>query len=260
MHPQAVDCTHRNGDDFGPLDGGGERIVRKFFQRLGRCVVAGGCALILAGCATSGPTEPYDPYEGFNRKMFGFNKALDEAIFGPVSRGYTAITPEAAREGIFNVFDNLAYLGTALNQFLQGKIERGFEDTGRFIINSTFGLGGLVDFASGIGIPRHEEDFGQTLAVWGLGAGPYLELPFLGPNTFRTLPAIPVDAATDIVTWVNSPLDYALGGVKRVDQRARLDSAIKLRDTTSLDPYVFQREAYRQRRRHLIFDGNPPLE
>ena len=144
--------------------------------------------------------------------------------------------------------------------FLQGKIERGFEDTGRFIINSTFGLGGLVDFASGIGMPRHEEDFGQTLAVWGVGSGPYLELPLFGPNTFRSLPAIPADAATDIVTWVNSPLDYALGGVKRIEQRTRLETAIKLRDTTSLDPYVFQREAYLQRRQHLIFDGNPPLD
>lgn len=218
--------------------------------------------LICTGCASTGNQvrEPHDPYEGFNRSMFAFNKALDQAIFGPISKGYTAVTPAPAREAIFNFFDNLAYLTTAINQFLQGKIEKGFEDTGRFIVNSTFGLGGLVDFASGIEMPRRTEDFAQTLAVWGVGAGPYLELPLFGPNTFRSVPGIPADAVTDVVTWVNSPYNFAMSGVKRVEQRARLEGAIKLRDTTALDPYVFQREAYLQRRRNLIYDGNPPLE
>lgn len=228
----------------------------------GIAIGVAGAALLLSGCASTGNevTEPHDPYEPFNRSMFAFNKTLDDAFFGPIASGYVAVTPEPAREAVFNVFDNLAYLTTMVNQFLQGKVERGFEDAGRFIINSTFGMGGLVDFATGIGIERHEEDFAQTLAVWGMGAGPYLELPFLGPNTFRSLPGIPADSVTDLVTWVASPMDYALTGVKRVDQRARLDSAIKLRDKSSLDPYVFQREAYLQRRRHLIYDGNPPLD
>ncbi len=193
--------------------------------------IAGGiiCAtVLLSGCASTGDgvSETYDPYESFNRSMFSFNKTLDDAFFGPIADGYVAVTPEPAREAVYNVFDNLAYLTTMVNQFLQGKIERGFEDAGRFIINSTFGLGGLVDFATGIGIERNEEDFDQTLAVWGIGAGPYLELPLLGPNTFRSLPGIPADSVTDLVTWVASPLDYALSGVKRVDLRARLDSAI----------------------------------
>jgi len=220
-----------------------------------------GALLALSGCASTSDlaTEPHDPYESFNRSMFAFNKTLDENLFSPISKGYVAVTPEPAREAVFNFFDNLGYLTTVVNQLLQGKIERGFEDAGRFLINSTFGLGGLIDFASGIEIARNQEDFDQTLAVWGVPPGPYLELPLLGPNTFRSLPGIPADAATDLLTWVNSPLDYALGGVERVDQRSRLDSAIKLRDTTSLDPYVFQREAYLQRRRHLVYDGNPPL-
>jgi phospholipid-binding lipoprotein MlaA len=219
-------------------------------------------ALALGGCAGTGGVErePHDPYEGFNRSMFAFNKVLDDAIFGPIADGYVAVTPDPMREAVFNFFDNLAYLTTIINQMLQGKIERGLEDTGRFVINSTFGLGGLVEFASGIDIPRHEEDFGQTLAVWGLGTGPYLELPLLGPNTFRSVPGLAADTATDLLTWFGSPLDYALSGVKRVDQRARLEGAIKLRDKSSLDPYVFQREAYLQRRRHLIYDGNPPIE
>ena len=222
---------------------------------------AGAVLLALSGCAsTDVATEPHDPYESFNRNMFAFNKALDENLFSPIADGYVAITPEPAREAVFNFFDNLGYLTTVVNQLLQGKIETGMADAGRFLINSTFGLGGLIDFASGIEMPRNQEDFDQTLAVWGVSPGPYLELPLLGPNTFRSLPGIPADAATDLLTWVSSPLDYALGGVERVDQRARLDSAIKLRDKSSLDPYVFQREAYLQRRRHLIYDGNPPLD
>lgn len=223
--------------------------------------VVGAAMLALSGCAsTDVAMEPHDPFEPFNRSMFAFNKALDETLFSPIAKGYTAVTPAPARQAVFNFFDNLAYLTTVVNQFLQGKIERGFEDVGRFVINSTFGLGGLIDFASGLEMERNQEDFDQTLAVWGVPTGPYLELPLLGPNTFRSLPGIPADTATDLLTWFGSPLDYALTGVKRVDQRSRLDSAIKLRDTSSLDPYVFQREAYLQRRRHLIYDGNPPLD
>jgi phospholipid-binding lipoprotein MlaA len=185
---------------------------------------------------------------------------LDDAFFRPLSQGYAHVTPGPARAAVYNFFENLSYLTTVVNQLLQGKIERSFEDAGRFVINSTFGLGGLVDFASGINMPRNQEDFGQTLAVWGLDSGSYLELPFLGPNTFRSLPGIAADSATDLLTWMGSPLDYGLSGVKRLDQRNRLDSAISLRDKSSLDPYVFQREAYIQRRRHLIYDGNPPLD
>jgi len=220
------------------------------------------CAIVLGGCASNGGVagETYDPMEGMNRSVFSFNKALDDAILGPISEGYVAVTPEPAREAIFNFFDNLGYLTTALNQFLQGKFERGLEDTGRFVFNSTFGLAGLIDFASGVGYERRDEDFDQTLAVWGLGPGPYLELPLLGPNTVRGLPGLVADALTDIKTWFGSPYDYAATGVNTVETRARLDGAIKLRDRSALDPYVFQREAFMQRRRHLIYDGNPPLD
>ena len=224
--------------------------------------LVGAAVLLLAGCAgTSGPTEPHDPYESFNRSMFSFNKALDDALFAPLAHGYVAVTPPPAREAVFNFFDNLSYLTVVVNQFLQGKIERGFEDAGRFVINSTFGLAGLVDFASGIGIPRNDEDFAQTLAIWGVGAGPYLELPVFGPRTMRGVPGIPADMFTDVLTYAGgSGWDYAFIGLKFIDRRARLDSAIRLRDRSALDPYVFQREAYLQRRRNLIYDGNPPLD
>lgn len=217
----------------------------------------------LSGCATTDglETEPHDPYESFNRSMFAFNKSLDRAILAPLAEGYATITPQPARDAISNAFANAAYLTTAVNQLLQGKIERSMEDAGRFVINSTFGLGGLVDFASAIGMPRHEEDFDQTLAVWGMAPGPYLELPLLGPNTVRGVPGIAADRVTDLMFWLgSSPLDYALTSLKIVDLRDQLSPAIKLRDKSSLDPYVFQREAFLQRRRYLVYDGNPPLE
>jgi len=218
--------------------------------------------LLLNGCAsTGGDIDPNDPYESFNRTMFSFNKGLDETLFAPIASAYAQVTPAPARAAIYHVFDNLAYPTTIVNQFLQGKIERGLEDAGRFLFNSTLGLGGLIDFSSGTGLPRHQEDFSQTLAVWGAPRGAYLELPLLGPTTMRGLPGIPADTVTDILTWVGSDTwDYVMGGVKRVDQRARLDSAIKLRDRSSLDPYIFQREAFLQKRRSLIYDGNPPLD
>ncbi len=218
--------------------------------------------LFLSGCATiEGEPDPNDPFESFNRSMFAFNRGLDQAILAPISSAYVEITPAPARTAVYNVFDNLSYLTTVVNQLLQGKFERGMEDLGRFLFNSTFGLGGMVDFSTAIGLERHEEDFGQTLAVWGWPKGDYLELPLLGPTTTRDLPGIAADTATDLLTWLgSSPLDYALGSLKTVEMRAGLDSAIKLRDTSSLDPYVFQREAYLQRRRYLIYDGNPPLD
>ncbi len=218
--------------------------------------------LLLTGCATTvGEPDPNDPYESFNRSMFAFNKGLDEAVLAPISSAYAELTPAPARTAVYNFFENLSYLTTALNQILQGKFELGMEDAGRFLFNSTFGLGGLVDFSTAIGLPRHEEDFGQTLAVWGWPRGDYLELPLIGPTTSRDIPGLAADTATDPLTWLgSSPLDYALGSLKTVEKRAGLESAIKLRDISSLDPYVFQREAYLQRRRYLIYDGNPPLD
>jgi len=232
------------------------------FVRGAAVLVVMTCVIGLGGCASTGtpPDETHDPFEGMNRSVFGFNKALDENLLGPISRGYTTVTPEPARDAIFNFFDNLAYLTTVANQFLQGKFERGLEDTGRFVVNSTFGLAGFIDFASGVGMPRNQEDFDQTLAVWGVPPGPYLEVPLLGPNTVRGIPGIVADALTDIKTWFGSPYDYAATGVNIVETRARLEGAIKLRDRSALDPYTFQREAFMQRRRSLIFDGNPPLD
>lgn len=223
------------------------------------CVSAG----MLSSCASMEEAEDYgtpDPYEDWNRKFYAFNDALDKAILAPAAQVYVEVTPEPARIGVHNFFDNLAYPEVFINDFLQGKMEQGFDDVGRFIINSTFGLGGIIDFAGGLGFVRNEEDFGQTFAVWGFDAGAYFDLPFLGPNTTRDVSGIPPGTVTNVLFYADSFVSFPLGLLKIVDKRASLDPAIKIRDETALDPYVFQREAYIQHRRHLIYDGNAPRD
>lgn len=219
--------------------------------------------MVLSACATApadrGVNTP-DPLEPMNRAFFAFNDTLDKAVLGPVSRAYAEVTPEPAQTGIRNFFDNLSYIETIVNDFLQGKIEDGMEDSLRVIINSTFGLGGLNDFAGDIGFPRRNEDYGQTLAVWGVGPGVYLELPLFGPSTLRDATTIPASTLSRPLFYADTVVSLSAGALDLVDTRARLESAIKLRDETALDPYIFQRDAWLQRRRNLIFDGNPPLE
>lgn len=219
------------------------------------------CAVLLAGCAgtqTSG--DPRDPWEPANRKFYAFNDALDKAILAPVAEQYVKL-PEGLRSSVSNFFVNIGYPTTVINQFLQGKFEEGMEDTMRFVFNSTLGLGGLFDFASGIGLPRHQEDFGQTLAVWGVGEGYYINWPFLGPRTARSTLGIVPDILTAPLFYVESnAVLYGLAGLDLIDTRSRLIAAIRIRDETALDPYIFTREAYRQQRLNLIYDGNPPVE
>ena len=219
-------------------------------------------ALLLGGCATSGQqADPTDPLEGLNRGLYGFNSGLDRALIGPIASAYVAVTPEPVRIGVTNFFQNVAYPGVVLNDLLQGKFEQAVEDTGHFLINSTLGIFGLIDLATPLGMDRHKEDFGQTLGVWGAGEGAYLVLPALGPNSMRDAPGVVVGALTNVLWWVaDSSLLWPLAGLRAVDTRARLDAAIKLRERSAIDPYVFTREAYRQHRTHLIYDGNPPLE
>ncbi len=219
--------------------------------------------LALSACATAPAdkgVETPDPLEPMNRAFFKFNDTLDKAILGPISRGYSKVTPDPAQTGIRNFFDNLTYIETIINDFLQGKIEDGLEDIMRVIFNTTFGLGGLNDFSGDVGFPYREEDYGQTLAVWGVGPGIYLELPFFGPRTLRDATMIPASTVSSPLFYAETVWSLSLGAVDLVDTRARLESAIKLRDETALDPYIFQRDAWLQRRRNLIFDGNPPPE
>jgi phospholipid-binding lipoprotein MlaA len=216
---------------------------------------------LCAGCA-GGQTDldPRDPWEPTNRDMYNYNDGLDQAILAPVAEQYVKL-PQGARNSVRNFFINLGYPTTVVNQFLQGKVERGFEDTMRFIFNTTFGILGLFDFAGGIGLPRHVEDFGQTFAVWGAPSGPYMVIPLLGPSTVRDAAGIPLDFLTKPLFWIETPGEFfALAGLDLVDTRARLIPAIRLRDETAFDPYIFTREAFLQQRLNLIYDGDPPLE
>ncbi len=217
------------------------------------------CFALLGGCATVAENGEGDPLESPNRAFHSFNNTLDEHILEPVSDFYVWVTPELLRTSIGNFFSNLGTLNVILNDLLQGKFEQGVEDAGRFIVNSTFGIGGAFDIASGVGLERHDEDLGQTFGVWGAGEGAYLELPVLGPNSVRDAPDLVSSVYTNPLYYLfQSSVSLPLTALKLIDDRARLASAIRLRDKSALDSYVFTREAYRQRRIHLIYDGNPP--
>ncbi len=203
----------------------------------------------------------HDPFEGFNRAMYSFNDKLDRYALKPVAKGYRAITPAPVRKSVANFFSNLNDPVVMLNNLLQGKPGRAASDLTRFIFNTTFGVFGLFDVSSKWDLPKHDEDFGQTLAVWGVGDGPYLVLPFFGPSNMRDAPSLVVD-------WETYPPNRVQGHsgtrdkmyvVEVIDKRAQLLAAGDiLEQAAGQDPYVFVREAYRQRRRYLIYDGNPP--
>ncbi len=219
------------------------------------------CLSLLPGCATTEEARAAnDPLEPMNRKFHAFNDTLDRRILEPVADAYVKVTPEKVRTSIGNFFINLGYPLVALNNVLQGKADEGIRDVLRIVFNTTLGIGGLFDVASGLDLPRHEEDFGQTLAVWGVGEGIYLELPFFGPASLRTLPDVAAGVAPGPLFVLGPVVTVPLSAVEVVDDRGRLDTAIEVRRQVALDPYVFTREAYRQRRTFLIYDGDPPLE
>ncbi len=229
----------------------------------GRTALVGLAALILAGCATTPPKPPAnpDPFESFNRDVYQFNDALDRAVFRPVARAYLRYVPDPARRGVNNFFTNLTGPNVVLNDLLQGKFRQAFEDGMRFVFNSTFGIAGLVDVASSKGLVRHEEDFGQTLAVWGFPQGPFLMIPVLGPFTFRALPGAAVGYFTYPLFWVeDARITTPLAALGFIDLRAGAETTIRVVEETALDPYVFVRNAYLQRRNFLIWDGDPPVE
>ncbi len=223
-------------------------------------------AAALAGCATVQSPDPRDPWEPMNRATFEFNDGVDRAVLKPLAEGYRFVLPELARSGVRNFFENLRDPWIALNQLLQGKVEEALSDGWRFIANSTFGLGGIFDIASDMGMPKHNEEFGQTLAVWGVDFGPYLVLPILGPSSVRDGVGTLVNSQgflpwqlpkwLDVdrrVAWQNS-----LTALDIVQTRANLLDATDLLEQAALDRYAFLRNAYFQRRRNLIYDGNPP--
>lgn len=220
-------------------------------------------ALLLSGCASTEhraassidvvptkATSPVDPYESFNRSMYTFNMGLDEYLLKPVSDGYKFITPDAVETGVSHFFSNLKGINVVLNDLLQGKVAQAGADSGRFLTNTTIGLAGLIDVAAELGLQNNIEDFGQTLAVWGVEDSTYLVLPILGPTTIR-------DGSAGIMDRAANPGSYApfIGILEGINDRANAEGALNFINEAALDPYIFTRESFLQYRHHLINDG-----
>lgn len=216
-----------------------------------------GVAIALGGCATTQAVEQptvankADPYENFNRTMFGFNDTVDNYVAEPISNAYKWITPQFMQTGVFNFFNNLKNVNVVINDVLQAKFSQGAEDTGRFALNSTVGVGGLFDVAKHVGLEQNDEDFDQTLAVWGVPQGSYLVLPILGPSTARGIPGAVFDTAANPASYIGMPVQL----VSMLNARASAEGALKFIDEAALDPYVFTRESFLQWRNNLATDG-----
>jgi phospholipid-binding lipoprotein MlaA len=212
-----------------------------------------GCSSIPADQRTES-----DPWESMNRSLFSVHTTIDKVSTKPLAKGYRAILPGPVRKGISNFFSNLVAPRSAINNLLQGKPGRGISEIGRFVINSTVGIGGLIDVATMSGLEEHREDFGQTAAVWGVPDGPYVMLPLLGPHTLRDAVLLPVNIVVDpLYQYDNSSVRDKLYVLRLIDLRYRLLTADKFLDD-SKDTYVTIRESYLQNREYEVYDGNPP--
>ncbi|MDD5035465.1 MAG: VacJ family lipoprotein [Methylococcaceae bacterium] len=226
-----------------------------------KAVVLVGVALSMAGCATTNKYDSRDPWEGWNRGVQSFNDGLDDYFMKPIAKGYQRVTPDFVDRGVTNFFNNVDDIGVVLNDLLQFKFSQTGQDTGRFLINTTAGLGGFVDVASALELHKHDEDLDQTLGVWGVPSGPYLVMPLIGPSTPRGVLGKAGDSAANPLNWVNpAAIPYGTGTLKTIDTRADLLSATKIVDQASVDRYEFIRNAYFQDRNYKIHDGNVPAE
>ena len=230
--------------------------------RLGaRIVAVTGFFVALAGCATGPNADPRDPIEPFNRGVYKFNDAIDTAVFKPVATAYRDATPELIRRGVGNFFANLEDIWSFVNNALQFKGQAAGDSLARFGMNTFIGVGGIFDVASDLSIEKHARDFGQTLGYWGVAPGPYLVLPLLGPSSLRDAVALPVDMAGDLVSQVaHIPTRNSAKVIRIIDNRSEFLRAGDMLDEIALDKYSFIRDAYLQRRRNAIYDGNPPEE
>jgi phospholipid-binding lipoprotein MlaA len=216
-------------------------------------------AALLTGCA-AGPSRD-DPFEPMNRALYEFHDTVDTAVVKPVAQAYIDVVPQLIRTGVSNVFNNIDDLFSAVNGLLQGKLDKFGDDLGRVLLNTTWGVGGIFDLASMVGIERGNEDFGQTFGAWGFPQGPYFFVPFLGPTTVRDGTGVVVRIAVGPVGYIpDVAVRNSLYGLGAVDIRAQALSAGAIVDTAALDRYLFIRNAYLQRRRYLLYDGKPPPE
>ena len=226
-----------------------------------RSLLIAGSLLLGSGCATlDGPPNPDDPLERYNRAMFAFNETMDRAVVKPVAKGYNWIMPDFLNTGVTNFFSNLDDIVVFANSLLQLKIKQAVETSARIVWNTTIGLLGFIDVASHMELPKQNEDFGQTLAFWGVESGPYFVLPFLGPSTVRDGLAVPVDWILFDPVFQDKELKVTLTllAIRYTDKRADLITATDIIDETAPDKYAYIRDAYLQRRKYLIHDGAPP--
>lgn len=232
-----------------------------YFSKLVR-IGAVSAVMVMTGCATTDQSAGvHDPLEGYNRAMYKFNDAVDTAVLKPVAKGYDAVVPDPISQGVSNFFSNLNDITVIINDLLQGKFAQAGRDTHRFVVNTTVGVGGIFDVASLSGLNKNNEDFGQTLGVWGAEPGAYIVLPFFGPRNVRDSFGLIGDIFTDPVTYVDhDETRWALIGTRVIDTRANLLKAEKVLDEAALDEYTYVRDAYMQRRQSLVYDGNPPEE
>lgn len=216
-----------------------------------------GAVISLGGCATTDVAEQQhmadkaDPYENFNRKIFNFNDKVDNYVAEPISDAYKWITPQFMQTGVFNFFNNLKTINVVINDVLQAKFQQSAKDTGRFALNTTLGLGGFVDVGKSVGLEQNEEDFEQTLAVWGVPRGSYLVIPLIGPSTMRGIPGAAFDTAANPTSYVGLPIQL----ISLLNTRANAEGSLKFIDEAALDPYVFTRESFLQWRNNLATDG-----
>jgi phospholipid-binding lipoprotein MlaA len=232
-----------------------------------RLAALAAAAMLACGCATTGGApDPRDPWEGTNRAVFSFNDGLDRALIKPTAEAYRFVTPQIVRTGVTNFFGNLQDIWIGTNQLLQGKVEYWINDWARVLFNTTFGIGGVLDIASEMRLEKHDEDFGQTLAVWGAPFGPYVVLPIFGPSSVRDATGFAVDFYMYPTFWIlrNARPEHwvswrnSLAGLAFVNGRANTLAVTDVLEQAALDRYAYVRSAYFQRRVNQIHDGNPP--
>ncbi len=221
------------------------------------------CAVCLsAGCASNSNSQNVDPYEKANRFLYNVNDDLDRWALKPLADAYVKFIPLFFRTCLGNAFDNMNYGAVIIDDFLQGKVKQGFADSGRMALNSTIGLAGLFDVATDLRLPAHDNDFGLTLAQWGVKPGPYLFIPILGPSTVRDCTRYGVTILANPITWIDAPwaATIPLSFTYIVDARSRYGLELRFRNEAAIDPYVFTRTAYLQYRQGLTHQGNAQLQ
>lgn len=230
------------------------------FKTTLRWACASAVLALAAGCATGPNANPADPLEPFNRGVYRFNDAVDTAVLVPVATAYNRVLPSPVRTGVHNFFSNLTEVWSFVNSVLQLRAQDSAETFMRFNVNTLFGLGGILDVATDLGIDRHQEDFGQTLGYWGVGSGPFVMLPLLGPSTLRDTAALPVDVQGGLSDFSDIRVRNSLYVLRAVDARARYLRATSLIGDAALDKYSFTRDAYLQRREAEVNNGKPAHE